>query len=301
MYVPSCGHRYAGIMVEAVSILRTTASLVCYKSDFSEVESLLQSLRGTASISRWVVVDNSAQELPAAALHLRSLVEEYGGLYVDPGGNHGFGAGHNAALAALKDFPSAFHLMLNPDIVFDEFVIPQLEAVMDADEQISLLMPRVWYPDRSNQYLCKLLPTPLDFALRRFAPGPLKGLARRSMDTYELRNMDPERASEIPFLSGCFMFTRRHRLEAVGGFDEHYFLYMEDVDLCRRLSRTGKLIYWPGVHVMHRHERGSHNNWKLTLTHIRSSIRYFNCWGWFFDKDRRRINREALKNIFNSK
>jgi GT2 family glycosyltransferase len=169
---------------------RTTASLVCFRSDLTEVEAVLRCLQSAPGISRWVVVDNGARDFPADAQKLRALVEQHGGLYLDPGGNHGFGAGHNAALKALHDIPSDFHLMLNPDIVFDPQTIQDFVAVMDADPSVALIMPSVRYPDMSTQLLCKLLPTPLDFALRRFAPGPLKGLARCSMDRYELRQMD---------------------------------------------------------------------------------------------------------------
>jgi hypothetical protein len=276
---------------------RTTASLVCYKSSLSELEPLLQALMEDTSISKWLLVDNGAAENPEHGIHLRDLTQQYGGIYIAPSHNIGFGAGHNAALKALSGIPSDFHLMLNPDIVFDHKVLPALVEIMDERPAVGLIMPRVLYPDHTTQYLCKLLPTPLDFALRRFAPGLLQRLTRHRMDRYELRGMDSAQPGEVPFLSGCFMFTRRTALESIGGFDERYFLYMEDVDLCRRLATTSELLYWPAVSIAHRHERGSHKNLKLMLTHVRSAVLYFNKWGWLFDDARSKTNREALSRL----
>jgi hypothetical protein len=276
---------------------RTTASLVCYKTSLTELEPLLRSLREDPSIAAWLVVDNAAAEDPAQAERLRELTHHYGGMCVAPVRNIGFGAGHNMALEALRNVPSDFHLMLNPDIVFGRDVLPALTAVMDAQPRVGLIMPRVYYPDGTTQYLCKLLPTPLDFLLRRFAPGPLQRLTRKRMDRYELRAMDCAQPARIPFLSGCFMFTRRSVLESVGGFDDRYFLYLEDVDLCRRLSAIAELLYWPAVSIAHTHERGSHKHLKLMLTHIRSAVLYFNKWGWVFDAARKRINRAALSQL----
>jgi len=276
---------------------RTTASLVCYKNSLAELKPLLLSLMEDPSISKWLLVDNGAAENPEHGSHLRELTQQYGGIYIAPRKNIGFGSGHNAALKALGGIPSDFHLMLNPDIVFDRNVLPSLIAIMDARPGAGLIMPRVLYPDNTTQYLCKLLPTPLDFALRRFAPGILRQFARHRMDRYELRGMDSAQRAEVPFLSGCFMFTRRTALESIGGFDERYFLYMEDVDLCRRLAITSELLYWPTVSIAHRHERGSHKNMKLMLTHVRSAILYFNKWGWIFDAARSKTNRAALARL----
>jgi GT2 family glycosyltransferase len=276
---------------------RTTVSLVLYKSNPAELEPLLRSLTVDRAVSSWVVVDNSAAELPGTQPALRALVESLGGQYVPAPSNVGFGAGHNLALKALAGVPSDFHLLLNPDITFDATVLPALETAMDNQGRVALMMPQVLFPGGENQYLCKLLPTPLDFALRRFAPGPLQKIARGRMDRYELREMDLHQPAQIPFLSGCFMFLRRSVFEEIGGFDKSYFLYMEDVDLCRRIAAAGELLYWPAARVTHVHQRGSHTSIKLMFTHLRSAITYFNKWGWFFDTDRSRINKTALARI----
>ena len=93
------------------------------------------------------------------------------------------------------------------------------------------------------------------------------------------------------------MFARRSVLDAVGGFDERFFLYMEDVDLCRRMLAVSRLLYWPDVTVEHVHQMGSYRNRKLLLLHVRSAIQYFNKWGWIWDRSRTQINRATLASI----
>lgn len=133
--------------------------------------------------------------------------------------------------------------------------------------------------------------------MRRFLPGWLQSLLRGYMDRYELRGLENSESSVVPFLSGCFVMTRRAVLQAVGGFNESYFLYMEDVDLCRRMAVHSELLYWPQISVTHGFRRESHRSLKLMLTHLRSSIHYFNQWGWIFDYERRRANRAALAQL----
>jgi hypothetical protein len=276
---------------------RISVSLVSYKDSIDELEDLFMSLHGNELVSVWVVVDNAAHEYPSLGEKLRMRVEQFGGRYIATPGNIGFGAAHNLALRSIKDVSSEFHLMVNPDILFDHTVLPALVRVLDARPQVGWVMPKVLYPDGSQQYLCKLLPTPLDFVVRRFLPVRLQTLLKGYMDRYELRGLENSESTSIPFLSGCFVMTRRGMLQAVGGFDERYFLYMEDVDLCRRMAIHCELLYWPHISVTHGFRRGSHRSLKLMLTHLRSSILYFNRWGWIFDRERSRVNRAALTQL----
>ena len=225
---------------------------------------------------------------------LREMVESHGGRYLAVPENPGFGAGHNLALRALAADSTDFHVMLNPDILMEDHVFSRLAKVMEERPAVGLIMPRVVYPDGSTQFLCRLSPAPLDFALRRFAPPWAKKLFQRRLHRYELRGLEDIACDTVPFLSGCFMFVRRSALEAVGGFDDRYFLYMEDVDLCRRLARNCKLLYWPHVTVIHGCYRGAHREKRLLFAFLRSAVRYFNRWGWIFDAERRAVNRSAL-------
>lgn len=257
-----------------------TVSIVTYRNALGDIAPLLQRLHRDKRVCRWIVVDNAGSE------EICSAVRELGGMYLRPRENAGFGRGHNLALKQLANEDAPYHLILNPDIGFDGEALGELAKVMDSHPDVGLVMPKVLYPDGRNQYLCKLLPAPIDLVLRRFLPGALKRIARKRIASYELRNLDYDAPAYVPSLSGCFMFARRAVLDAVGGFDERFFLYMEDVDLCRRMLAVSNLLYWPAVTVEHVHQMGSYRDRKLLLLHIRSAIQYFNKWGWMHDPAR---------------
>lgn len=274
-----------------------TASLVCYKTAVEELEPLFRLLQqNTAPVIDWAVVDNAAMEQPEQSTRLRAAVLRFGGRYL-PSKNVGFGAAHNQALRLLGETAAAYHLMVNPDILFGAGVLAELIDVFEANPEVVRVMPRVNYPDGREQKLCKLLPSPLDFALRRFLPRRLRPLAQAKLDRYELKGLPDAPSAAIPFLSGCFVFARWSVLRSIGGFDDRYFLYMEDVDLCRRMAAHGKLLYWPAVQVTHGFHRGSHVSYRLMMAHLRSSWTYYNRWGWYFDRDGKRMNRAALESL----
>jgi GT2 family glycosyltransferase len=102
----------------------------------------------------------------------------------------------------------------------------------------------------------------------------------------------------VPYLSGCFMFLRIDALKKTGIFDENIFMYGEETDLCRRLIKNNfKTIFYPKVKITHEFAKGSHKSFRLTWIGIKSAIYYFNKWGWFFDAERVRINKETLKKL----
>lgn len=264
-----------------------TASLVLYHNDPRDYElavrSFLDGCDGTI-----YVVDNSRQPLESE-LFQQPRVD-----YFFSGRNLGFGAGHNLAISRLPSTSKA-HVLINPDICFEADVLPYLLRRLEEDEEIGVLMPRVVYPNGDLQLLCKLLPTPINLIFRRFLPSEY---ARNWINhRYELHRLPQDRPSDIPSLSGCFLIIRTSLLAKVGGFDEKYFMYMEDVDLVRRIGDFSRTVYDPSVSVIHHYEKGSYKNYKLLKYHLKSAIIYFNKWGWIFDRTRKTRNATALRNI----
>ena len=88
---------------------------------------------------------------------------------------------------------------------------------------------------------------------------------------------------DLPLISGCFMLIVRQVFKNVKGFDESYFMYFEDFDLCKKIGdQNGRISYLSTSKVTHNWVRGSTKNFFLFLSLIRSSIIYFNRWGWKF-------------------
>jgi len=264
-----------------------SASLVLFHTKPELYVPAIQSFLDGLKNGFLIVLDNSAEPTTHPIFNNPCVH------YIFHGRNVGFGAGHNIAFSHCYG-KSDFHLVLNPDVEFENPVLPSLTALLKTNAEISAVMPRIIYPDGSMQQLCKLLPTPADLLIRRFIPSPFKTIVEHLNQRYELHGLRQDRLSDVPVLSGCFLLVRTRLLEQLGGFDERYFMYMEDVDLIRRLNKLGRIVYMPLVTVSHVYAKESYRNRRLLMYHLKSAIKYFNKWGWFFDKERRSRNQTAL-------
>lgn len=266
-----------------------TASLVVYHNSKEDISKVIDSFLSYKLNSKLFVIDNSTDD------SLRELCKDSKVEYVFNNKNVGFGAAHNIAFNKAYQLNSVYHILLNPDVYFKSSTIEGLIKKAESDSSIGLLMPKIIYPNGDTQHLCKLIPSPKDLILRRFIPfqNIKKGLEKK----YELRFFSYEEEAEIPVLSGCFMLIRTSILKQVIGFDERFFMYLEDVDLCRRIGKISKLVYYPKVETVHNYEKGSYKNKKLLTYHIKSAVKYFNKWGWIFDYERTAINKKTLKKL----
>lgn len=266
--------------------MNVTAAIVLYENDVDELKKAIDSCLASPLIHTLYLMDNSATN------RLQSLAQQARVRYIHLGKNIGFGAAHNVA---IQQVDSAYHLMLNPDISFATGVIEELSAFMESNPGVGLVMPKVYYNGGKIQRLCKLLPSPLNLFGRRFAGNSKWGKALDA--TYELYDFNYDYVLDVPNLSGCFMFVRTALLKQLGGFDPRYFMYLEDVDLIRRIGRQARTVFYPNVHVYHGYRKESYANGKLMRIHILSAIKYFNKWGWFIDPERKKLNKITLNAI----
>lgn len=264
-----------------------TVSIVTYKTDLQELSHCLKSLVSPL-ISKVYIVDNSSSN------NIANFCTQYSNIVYIKSDNVGYGAGHNKALRLALKSNAKYHIVLNSDVYFDSYCIDKLIAYMEANNDIAQVQPNIIYPDGTQQYTCRLLPTPIDLIFRRFFP---KFISKKINKKFLLEFWDHKHALNIPFHMGCFMLLRMQAIKEVGIFDEKIFMYTEDIDLTRRIHKKYKTMYWPEVTIIHAHKQGSYKNRKLLLIHIKSAIIYFNKWGWLFDKDRRKWNRDILKGL----
>jgi GT2 family glycosyltransferase len=266
--------------------MRISCSVVSFHNPPEQIARTLHSVTASPGNIKLYLLDNSRTDVLAAT------ARKAGARYVHLPSNPGFGAAHNMAIREAIAGEYDYHLVLNPDIAFGPEVISALVAYMQAHPDVGLVMPDIRYPDGRRQCLCKLLPNPVDLLLRRFMPALYRASGR--LATYELHRSGYDRVMDVPSLSGCFMFLRTSVLRQVGGFDEGFFLYMEDFDLSRRIGRVARTVFYPAVSVTHEYQQGSYKNPALLRHHLRSAFRYFNKWGWLFDAERRTVNRRTL-------
>lgn len=257
------------------------ASVVLYNHTVAEIEPLIQLLRQSKLVNEVYLIDNSPKQNPDFS-RLRSI-------YIFNNGNNiGYGAAHNIAIRKTIEKNIPYHLVVNPDISFNPQIFSEIVQFMDKNAEIGHLMPKVFYPDGQIQYLCKLLPTPSDLIFRRFLP---ENWTKKSREKFEMRWTGYNKIMDVPYLSGCFMFLRTETLKEVGLFDERFFMYPEDIDLTRRIHHKFRTVFFPEVSIVHHHAKSSYINFKMLGIHIINMIRYFNKWGWLFDKERREVNK----------
>ena len=269
-----------------------TASIVTYNTPTTDLEKIIKCFQKIKLNFKLWISDNSETDA------LRSFFEKINDdriEYIFNNANKGFGEGHNRIIKKVAGDPklSEFHLAINADIYFKENTIEKIVEYMKEHEEIGQIGPKITDLEGEFSYTCRLFPTPMNLILRRFLP--FKKIVDKMDYDYEMRWANFEKIMEVPILSGCFIFSRTAVLKEIGGFDKRYFMYMEDYDLCRQIGQKYKVIYYPEVEIFHEHGKASYKSKKLMMFHIKSAIKYFNKWGWFFDKERKIKNDETRR------
>ena len=271
-----------------------TASIVTYivSKDIDKENELKTSIKCACSgiIEKVFIVDNSPTNF------LKSIIEAQSDkiIYIFNNKNLGYGAGHNIAIRYAINIKSNYHVVLNPDILFENDTIIYLNKFMDNNQNVGQVLPKVLYPNGELQYLCKLVPTPFDLIFKRFLPNKM---TEKRMRKFQLQFTGYNKIMNIPYLSGCFMFFRISALKEIGLFDERFFMYPEDIDITRRMHEKYDTIFNPHITIIHAHAADSYRSKKMLWVHVINMIRYFNKWGWIFDEKRKVINKKVLKEL----
>lgn len=264
-----------------------TVSIVTYKTDLVELSKCLQSLLSVL-ISKIYIVDNSNER------YIEDFCSHYTNVEYIGSENQGYGAGHNQALRKVLNSSATYHLVLNSDVYFEPVVLERLAEYMDSNKGVAQVQPNITYPDGRMQYTCRLLPTPINLIFRRFLP---KKMMSEMNNRYLLKFNDHAQTINISSHQGSFMFFRTECFNNVGLFDERFFMYLEDIDITRRMHKYYQTIFWPEVTIVHAHRAASYKSKKMLIIHIRNAIKYFNKWGWIFDNERKLWNRNLLKEL----
>ena len=230
--------------------LEVVAVLVNYNAG-PELRRALQSVADEMTGHAWeaVVVDNASEDGSAA------IAEEFTpqARLVRNADNVGFGRGINQGVAASS---APLILIMNPDCRLVAGAVASMRAELEAHPSCALVGPRVLDPDGAVQGSARGDPDMLTGLFGR--TGRLRGLlpslpvARRNVVTGSgIANGEP--SVTVDWVSGACMLVRRAAFDALGGFDERYFMYWEDADLCRRLrARSYQVRYVPGATAVHR-------------------------------------------------
>jgi GT2 family glycosyltransferase len=268
-------------------IFDLTASIVLYNNDPIKVQKVIDCFFDNNDLKQKLfLIDNSEKN---TLKHLGDTSKNVEYIFNDA--NLGFGKAHNMILLKTPVL-SKYHIVLNPDVYFEGSVLVNLFNFMEKNESVGHLMPKVLYPDGSIQYICKLLPRPIDLIARLIMPFDAKWKRK-----FDLRFFGYDKEINIPFLSGCFMFLRSSIIDEIGGFDDNIFMYYEDADLSRRIHARHTTLYYPHEVIRHEFNKESFRNLKLMLIQMKSAIYYFNKYGWIFDAERVSVNKRVLNEL----
>ena len=193
--------------------------------------------------------------------------------------NIGYGRAINR-LYFEGDIKSEFIGILNTDLSWAAGTFEAIHVFLQNNTDVCLLAPQILGEFSEAHMLCKRHPTVLAMFSRRFLPYRLKPLWLRNYDLYYcMHEYNYSSIFDVPYLSGCCMVARSSTFESVGGFDESYFLYLEDADLTRSMSKYGRCVHYPYASVVHSWGRGNYRNMYLMFVNLLSAFRYFSKWG----------------------
>ena len=266
---------------------KVSTSIVLFNNNIEDLFKAIDSILRYSSVDKVFLIDNSPTDKLSSLMKINEDKVEY----VFLNRNVGFGSAHNIAFDKSIKQGYDYHVIVNPDIYFNEDVITKLVVRMSKDETIGLIMPKIIYENGDIQHVCKMIPTPFNLILRRFFPF----IKSKSDFNYEFKFFDYDKEADVPVLSGCFLMFRNSVLSEIKGFDERFFMYLEDVDISRRINLISRTLFYPKAEVVHKYEKGSYKNKKLLIYHMKSAVKYFNKWGWLFDKRRKEINNSIIK------
>ena len=225
-----------------------------------------------------IVVDNHSDDDSVGVL--RNCIGDLPNVrIVETPSNDGFGYGYNTGARYAR---GKYILFNNPAKLLSEDGIEKLVRKMDSDESIGILAPKLMHGDGTQRSSARSFPDVFDLIIKR---TPLRYLFAGKLSHYLQMDFNPDVEREVEWVIGGSFMIRRSLFEQLKGYDERFFLFFEDTDLCKRISQTGKrVVYFPEVSALDRKRRLSEMSlFKLPFTrigraHIRSAIQYF--WKW---------------------
>jgi len=224
-----------------------------------------------------IVADNNSDD------GVRSMLEtEFSQVkFFSAGENRGMGAGNNFAVNRAT---GKYVLIVNPDIFVFPESIGKLITFAEKNESVGVVAPQLLNPDRTLQHTCYRWHNILTPLYRRTFLGKYE-FAKKEVERFLMLDKNHEEQLEPDWIQGSCLLIPKKVYDQVGGFDEKFFMYFEDTDLCRRIRKENyKIVYFPEAKVIHLHRKQSGGGFsqllfnKLMREHIKSFVKYW--WKW---------------------
>ncbi len=240
--------------------------IVSYNS-LRHLEKCVDSLKSARGIkSEIIVFDNASDDGTSEFLKNQSFDS------ILSQRNLGYGRAANRAAARAR---GKYLFILNPDTLIPPDALERLLAYADDNPDVGLISPALCYPDGRPQLSARRMPMRRDFLLGRGSPLFKLGITGEKKAGYILSDSDSP--VEVPAVSATAVLIKSALFRELGGFDERFFMYLEDLDLCRRITDRGlKIFLLPSVTVYHSWRQSSSRRPYLSAFHHHSSVwKYF--------------------------
>ena len=253
-----------------------SAATVLYNNDVDQVIRLVRNISdvmGCFESFRFYLINNSPENDELTAL-LSTYSQNPNICVLTLAKNKGFGAGNNAIINQIS---SDYHFVINPDVLIDSSQqIRRMVDFMNINKEYGMLAPLIKFPNGQVQHLLKQEPSVFDMALR-FLGLPFFNKRKQWFINLPDGYSYIHRAVNVP---GSFMMFRTNLFKQIGGFDENYFLYMEDSDITMKINEVSEAVFFPNAFVYHEWQRQNRKSLKGIFQMISSMNKFFNKWGW---------------------
>jgi colanic acid biosynthesis glycosyl transferase WcaI len=240
------GDRGAAIPTESDPALTVSCLVVTYQSE-STIDACLRSLDAESRdiALEVIVVDNASQDRTVPIIEER---HPWASVVVETR-NTGFARAANKALRLAR---GKHILLLNPDTIVSPGLLAAVFAELEQHPEVAVLGCKLTRPDGTFDHACKRGLPSMSSALY-YVLGLHRLFPRnRTIAAYTAGHLDENEVGTVDAVNGAFMLVRREAAAMVGGFDERFWLYGEDLDWCQRFAAAGwKILYWPRVEAIH--------------------------------------------------
>jgi len=226
-----------------------------------------------------IICDNNSHD--ESLEYLKKAAKKGDIKLVEPGKNLGYGGGHNFA---AREANGKYILILNTDITVETDTLQKLVDYMDEHPEVGMIGPKLMYHNGEVQKSCRRNFKFFDLFIKRTFLKKIWPFKSR-YEKYIMEDFNHESTQEVDLITGAFMVMPKELFDQVRGFDERYFLFMEDFDLCRKTHLAKKkVIYYPEAVAIHYHKRLSGGSLfklifnKISWFHLASAIKYH--WKW---------------------
>jgi len=187
--------------------------------------------------------------------------------------NKGFGYANNQGISRAK---GRYLLFLNPDTIMKPNAVEKMLTFLEQNKDVGAIGPMLLNKDLTIQYSVRTFPT-FRGALYRHTILRYFGLFKNHHEKWRMKDFKCDRLSDVDQLMGAAILTKKDLVLKVGGFDERFFMYYEEVDFCYRIKKAGyRIVFFPDVSIIHLGGKSARQiPFRKKIMAIRSLLRFF--------------------------